>query len=277
MYEILAFLLISVTQQECIDAGFATPTPTPLPSPSPSPLPSPSPIVISPSPSPSVVPSPKPTPVVVPSPSPSPAVNLQGEDESCQGLTLKRWPQDAQGWTILSTPSKTILVSATGPVKTLAAGLALLEKGKHQALLLKRGETFDGVALDSKLSGLDPDHLMVIGAYGTGPRPKLVFKGTEGLVVSSAGSNVAFLDLDLDGYKSTAHAGIRTVQNSGMNVLIEGVRIAGFQNGIAADYQSPDEKPAFTNLVIRRSQIIDNYPKDSGHSQGIYVAKAKAS
>jgi hypothetical protein len=56
---------------------------------------------------------------------------------------------------------------------------------------------------------------MVIGAYGSGPRPKLIFKGASGLgiVASNAGSNVALVDLDLDGYQGSAHAGIRTVQS----------------------------------------------------------------
>jgi hypothetical protein len=281
--------------EQCLALGYIAPSPKPTPSPtlaptaSPTVLPSPSPSP-SLSPSPTAVPSPKPSPSVAPSPSPT--TDAQGEDDTCRGLDLKRWPQDVKGWTIFPTAQKTIFVSASAAVpagapansfgvKTLADGLKLLEKGKHQHLLFKRGEVFEGGSLDSKLSGLDADHLMVIGAYGSGLRPKLTFKGDFGLVASNAGSNVAMVDLDLDGYQGKAHAGIRTVQSSGQNLLIEGVRIAGFQNGIAADYQSPDEKPAFTNLVVRRSVIIDSFARapapgqEIGHSQGIYVAKAK--
>jgi hypothetical protein len=275
--------------EQCLSLGYIAPSPKPSPSPTlvptpsptvlPSPLPSPSPTL-----TPTAVPSPKPSPSVVPSPSPT--TDAQAEDDTCRGLDLKRWPQDVKGWTLFPPAQKTIFVSASAAVpagapansfgvKTLADGLKLLEKGKHQHLLFKRGEVFEGGSLDSKLSGLDADHLMVIGAFGSGLRPKLVFKGDFGLVASNAGSNVAMVDLDLDGYQGKAHAGIRTVQSSGQNLLIEGVRIAGFQNGIAADYQSPDEKPAFTNLVVRRSVIIDNYSRDESHSQGIYVAKAR--
>jgi hypothetical protein len=247
------------------------------PCPSPTPTPTPTPV-------PTATPTPTPTPTTQPTPVPTPSVDPLGSDDSCIGLNLKRWPQDGTGWTLLPSAERTVIV-ATKPVQkpagdvvvvsTPEAGVAQLQKGHADQLLFNRGESFEFKApLDSShLGGLDADHLMVIGAFGSGPRPKLIFRGNFGIVnlIGSGASHIAFVSLDVQANRSTGQNpdGFRIVSNGSKNLLIEDTRVQGFNNNIVLDAQGAGH----SNLVIRRSQILDAYNIGGAlHSQGIYVA-----
>src|SRR4051812_40417524 len=63
-------------------------------------------------------------------------------------------------------------------VKTIRRGQALLRNGRPDRLLLKRGDTFEETFGNWNKSGASPDEPLVIGAYGEGPRPKVVARET---------------------------------------------------------------------------------------------------
>jgi hypothetical protein len=207
-------------------------------------------------------------------------------DPTCTGLTLDAWPRDSSGWTVL--PSLThagrriIYVSASNAGKTspdpgnpnvyyattAEAGVALLRVGMPDSLLFNRGETFNLTAsIDSHglSGGATPDLAKVVGAYGTGVRPILVFSQAHSVIAveSYAVQNLILTQLDLEPSASL------TVQGTGMtlssttmsHVLVEDVKINGFQKGL--DIESG------ADVVVRRSEILDSC--GGFRSQGMYV------
>lgn len=101
---------------------------------------------------------------------------------------LGGWDIDADGWLFIedSDERRIIYVSTQGsdtrldagssplnPLKTVATALALMTAGQADSVLLKRGDEFD-TNNSVKAVGVSKSVPALIGAYGAGPRPRLM-------------------------------------------------------------------------------------------------------
>src|SRR5688500_14891652 len=107
--------------------------------------------------------------------------------ESLEARRMLSVTTDEQGWTVFGRSADTRIVyvsNSTGsdtnsglaedaPVKTLGKARTLLRNGAPDWMLLKRGDVWTENFTNWKTSGRDEDEMMVIGAYGSGARPKL--------------------------------------------------------------------------------------------------------
>jgi len=207
-------------------------------------------------------------------------------DPTCKGLTLDAWPRDSSGWTVLppvtQSGRRVIYVSAsnagkTSPdptnasvyyVTTPEAGVALLREGLADSLLFNRGETFNlAASIDSHglSGGTTMDQAKVVGAYGTGPRPILMWNQAHSIIAveSYAAQNLILTQLDIEPSPSLTEqgTGITLASSSIQSVLVEDVKINGFQKGM--DLESG------TDFVVRRSEIVNSC--GGYRSQGIYI------
>lgn len=205
-------------------------------------------------------------------------------DPLCAGLPISSWPQNAQGFTILPSLTQTgrrvIYVSAKNTVhndgvhyyvQTPDQGVALLRVGLPDSLLFNRGETFH-LASSIVSYGLDAGSLVanakVVGAYGTGARPILMWNQAHSLIAIEhyPVSNLIITQLDLEPDPSLAQQGTGiTISNACTNCLIEDVKVNGFQKGMDLEQN--------TNLNVRRNEIINSC--GGYRSQGIYAATNK--
>lgn len=198
----------------------------------------------------------------------------------------------ADGWSRITPADDTrvIYVSSTAgddgndgqspaaPVKSLARGQALVRDGSADWLLLRRGDVFEAIG-DWRKSGRAADEPILIGAYGSGERPR-VHSGVNPGFTTLARSGKSINNLFIRGISFFAHtydhfnghggtAGIR-LTSPGANVTIEDVRVAGYKDNIVLDPVGG----TLSNVVIRRSVIVDAHAARSvgnGYSQGIYV------
>jgi len=206
-------------------------------------------------------------------------------DPTCAGLTLDPWPRDAEGWTVLPSVKqpgrRVIYVSAANHgkaspdpaspevyyVTTPAAGVALLRAGQPDSLLFARGETFHLSAwIDSHglNGGATTADAKVIGAYGAGARPVLMWNQAQSIisVADYAAENLILTQLDIEPDPSLKVQGTGiTLFKSPAHVLVEDVKINGFQKGMDIEYG--------TDVVVRRSEIVGSC--GGYRSQGIYA------
>ncbi|HEV8292471.1 MAG TPA: right-handed parallel beta-helix repeat-containing protein, partial [Tepidisphaeraceae bacterium] len=195
---------------------------------------------------------------------------------------------NANGWTVVdaSPDTRRIYVSSSigndlntgfspsSPLKTIAAGIALLRNGMPDWILLKRGDSWSGEGLGSwSKSGRSAEEPMLISAYGSGERPLLNTGAYNGFYTQ----NDAVNNLDIIGihfYADTRDPnsptyvgpdgglGIRWLVG-GTNLLIEDCDIDSYATNI-------DISAAYgpiSNVSLRRNIITDAYTI-TGHSQG---------
>lgn len=197
----------------------------------------------------------------------------------------------ADGWTNITpaSDSRVIHVSSSAgsdanpgtssrPIKSLAKAKSLLRDNSADQVLLKRGDTWYGGFADVTVSGRSASEPILIGAYGSGPRPK-VFSGTDvGITLAQRYSyplnNVAVVGIHFhaNGYNGSngtfKTSGIRVLRK-GSNVLLEDNFIQGYKDNVVLD---PDG--IFTGLKLRRNVIVDAYNTGrtgNGHAQGFYA------
>jgi hypothetical protein len=189
---------------------------------------------------------------------------------------------NSAGWTVV-TPSpgaRVIYVSSSSgndkngglspssPVASLAKGISLIRNNSADELLLKKGDTWNsnfGYWSKMGISASDP---IVIGAYGSGPRPTL---DTGNQSAFTDGGNT-LANVDIIGLKMVANArgaagpnGIN-VDSKVDNFLIENCDIQDYGNDIVfQEYYGPMD-----NITIRRSIIADAWSGNGSHSQGLF-------
>jgi hypothetical protein len=189
-------------------------------------------------------------------------------------------------WTDLTLPSGAIAiyVSSSGsnsnpgtigsPVQTISYGYSLLRDGHPDQLLLKRGDTFTENITWTKSSGSTSSY-MVLGAYGSGVRPKLR-PADDDICISGGNAGTirtgfAIVDLDIA-------PGVTPTQYSygGLNffeywkhLLIEGCKISGFPANIVI--QSFVDGNRIDDVKIRRNVICDSECNSAAHSQGLFM------
>jgi hypothetical protein len=195
----------------------------------------------------------------------------------------------ADGWTVLtpSVDSRIIYVSSSGgndhnsglsesePKRSLAAGYELLRHGHPDWLLLKSGDTWYESFPQWTRSGRSPGERMVVRAYGSGPRPRLMTGSNTAVYLNPGGSahtrNLAFMDLHLNAHDNpgTAAATGFMLFNGVHNVLIENCYVENYRVNMI--FQAFADGIRASNIAVRRSVIADALATNSAHAQGIYA------
>lgn len=210
--------------------------------------------------------------------------------ESLETRRLLAVSMTADGWTNITPSSTSRLIyvsSSTGsdsnpgtqakPIKSLAKAKTLVRDKSADQVLLKRGDTWNESFGDWTVSGKSAQEMILIGAYGTGARPKIYSGNNMGITLAQKYSlplnNVAIIGLEFfantfnGSNGSFKTSGIR-VMRGGSNVIIEDNYIRGYKDNITLDTDY-----AFNGLKVRRNVIADSYKVGStggSHSQGLY-------
>jgi hypothetical protein len=168
-------------------------------------------------------------------------------------------------------------------VKTVRRGQALLRNGQPDRLLLKRGDTFEETFGNWNKSGFSPDAPLVIGAYGDGPRPKVVSRETvfnlygnqallhdlviSGLHFVAAGRNPDGVDYDPAAPGNNAIRVVRPVHR----LSIEDCRFEFFHGNLIL---TGETNRRLLDVAVRRCVVINAYSTAGAHSgQGLYADK----
>jgi hypothetical protein len=168
-------------------------------------------------------------------------------------------------------------------VKTIRRGQALLRNGQPDRLLLKRGDTFEEAFGNWNKSGLSPDDPLVIGAYGEGPRPKVVARETifnlygnqpllHDVVISSihfaaAGRDPDGVDYDPAGKGCDAIRVVRPVHR----LTVEDCRFEFFTGNLVL---TGEARAPLQEITVRRCLVLNAYSTAGAFSgQGLYANK----
>lgn len=221
-------------------------------------------------------------------------------------------PVDTDGWTVFtpSADSRIMYVSTTGndatgliynqgsvgsdpfepngsirPFKTYAAAYAHTRDGYADWILIRRGDIFTNETIGDQIrDGRNSSEPFLIAAYGgSGLSP--VFKtGTESALIRTntgidwfAISGISFYahTRDPDGINYTGPEGSAGIHqyvspgNESQGVLIEGCKFRFYTNNTLNNYGNG------MDIIFNRTVILDNYPEDHSHSQGLWAKSAK--
>jgi hypothetical protein len=204
---------------------------------------------------------------------------------------------DTSGWTVVApSPGARVIyvsnsagidsnsgLSASAPVKSLHRAESLLRNKSADEMLLKRGDVWNeslGVWTVSGRSAADP---VVVGSYGTGPRPLLETGAQNGVTIgmtsSPAINYVNFLGLNF--YANSRDPASPVFSAAAAGTGCYGFYIVARTTGLSiedcqiGDYATNiSVEPYFgstSNLTIRRSTILNAYSANGSHSQGLYA------
>lgn len=190
-------------------------------------------------------------------------------------------PVPTAGWTDLTLPAGAVavFVSSTGndanagtqaaPLRTLAAGYAKLRDGQPDQLLLKSGDTWNEAFPSWRKSANSTTKYMVVGAYGTGPRPKIRTGANQSVIHGGThpGKGLAIVDLDVKPTSPTSGAAGFGFFQPWEHILIEGCLILGYPDNVQMQEVGAGR---LNDIKIRRCIIADSVNTAFGHSQGIF-------
>lgn len=195
--------------------------------------------------------------------------------------TVNPGPDFSQGWTELSPAPESRIIyvsSSTGndsndgrtqatAVRSLNRGLDLLRSGQPDWLLFRRGDTFTGSFGNFEFAGMSPDKPLVIGAYGSGPRPKFITGASPAFNLAGGfkREHVAIMSLHLEPGTGHPAGGIRIVTGAVEDLLIEDCYLNQYYVNLIVQGTSTDK---IENVRIRRNIILD--ARGSTHAQAIY-------
>ena len=215
--------------------------------------------------------------------------------ESVEPRQMLSVSTNAGGWTVITpaADSRVIYVSSSqgsdqnnglsqsAPVRTITKAGSLMRDGSADEMLLRRGDTWhETFGLWSK-SGRSATEPMVIGAYGSGPRP-VVASGTAVAFNTGRSSHPRVDHLAIMGIRFWADArdpssptfsttaigggyGLRFADASN-DLLIEDCAVQGYATDIAFySVFGPS-----TNVRVRRCVVTDAYSK-TGNSAGLFA------
>ncbi len=162
------------------------------------------------------------------------------------------------------------------PKRTAAAAYDLLRNRSADRMLLRRGDVWVNQNLYPAdrtwyKSGFSTAQPLVVGAYGTGPRPIIRSETVAVRVQTSDGvKDVRFEDLDFQATRTATNApnGI-SWWAAGGNFTMRDCRIQNYCLNLNVDAPSPMSAGGF---LFDRCEILDAFPGTSGPSQGAYVA-----
>lgn len=189
------------------------------------------------------------------------------------------------GWTDLTPPPGAIVVyvAADGsdanpgtiqaPFATFARGYSALRDGHPDQVLFRCGDTWnltDQITLNK--SANSTSQRLVIGSYGTGPRPRFIF-GTVDPGFYGAGTvdrhGMAIVGLEIAPSVHVSGRGGITLLDHWNEVLVEDCYIHDWPVNIVVQETSPAGRQQ--NFRLRRSVITDSYETGGGHSQGLFM------
>ena len=206
----------------------------------------------------------------------------------------------SDGWTVItpSSDTKTIYISSSSgndsntclvqasPCKTIAKGVSLLRSGFPDWLLLKKGDTWTNEAFGTiSKNGRSATEPMLIGAYGSGARPKIEASAvaakavnmisTNSLSSNSTGHYIAVVGLEFYCFdRNPADARFNLVSvaieptainwaNGSSWSLFEDNKISSFSGAMNLQpYDGVNQLVAtikHLDLRVRRNLILDNY------------------
>lgn len=200
-------------------------------------------------------------------------------------------PTNGPTWTDLTPPPGSVVhyvssstgsdnnngTSANAPYKTIAKAMAAARDGSADQILLKAGDTFAGPVQLTK-TGASATARLVIGSYGTGPRPVITAaNGGNGFDRACGGSrgNLVIADLEVRAATGSEYNGgpgsgcgiswFCGPAFSGKNILIENCKFTRLFRGM--EIQDAE------NLVVRFNAFEDICSRTgAGYSpQAIYV------
>jgi hypothetical protein len=215
--------------------------------------------------------------------------------EPLEGRTLFSVSLDANGFTVVTPEagSRVVYVSSSlgddandglspsAPVKSLDQAKSLLRDKSGDQMLLARGDVWHETLGDWTKSGKSSDQPMVIGAYGTGARPRLDTGTANAFSIQAASANVKHLSIlgihlvasarvpglpDFAPSNGDGGNGLRILSHVD-GLLVEDCVVQAYtDNVLLQDYSGPQ-----TNVTLRRNLVVDAYSTDGGHSQGLYA------
>lgn len=151
------------------------------------------------------------------------------------------------------------------PVRSIRRALQLVQNGRPDWILLRRGDTF-AESVTFNRNGRTQEEPMVLATYGDGPRPIVApGDGDEGLAITAAERNhVAIVGIHFKAPDAgTTFDGIRIINDVGRNILIEDCVVEGFRNGMNIQRGS--------DVRVRGNVVIDTAAPFGGHAQGLYA------
>lgn len=193
------------------------------------------------------------------------------------------------GWTEfpLRSDSKRYYVSSSGgsdsndglsesaPLATVAAGVGKLRNGYGDQVLFKRGDVWvDEPIPNIKKSSGDPNYPMLLGAYGTGDRPKIETGIQDhGCQISGdySRNGLAFVSIEMHNTAKNQNYpryGFRWL-GDGKNVLFEDMYIHHYDTNFS---NNPYETNGMDDITFRRCIIADAYSESGHRSQGCYIS-----
>lgn len=187
----------------------------------------------------------------------------------------------ATGWTDLTTPAGSTVVyvsSSSGsdaaagtqaaPLKTIAAGYAKLHDGQPDQLLLKCGDTWSE-SISFLKSAQSETAYMVLGSYGTGPRPRINAVGEPSVWLGQGRRGVAIVGIDFEDTAQGSGYTAITCFAPASHILIEGNRINGYPSGIVAQEITMGDR--IRDLKIRRNVFMNIADVGTPHSEACFL------
>lgn len=194
------------------------------------------------------------------------------------------------GWTTyaIASDARAVYVSSSAgnnanagtisaPVRSLAAGYALLRDGYPDHMLLKRGDTWDEALPSWKKSGRSATEPIVVEAYGDESidRPLLRtgsasgFRREPGGGAAASINNVAIMNVYF--WANTAGNGGDVGfwwLGGGQNVRVEDCMFQDYSFGMTLQGYTG----TLTNFTLHRNVIVDSHSSGS-HAEGIYATQ----
>ncbi len=191
-----------------------------------------------------------------------------------------------------SGDSRVIYVSASGsdsnsglspnaPLRSPRRGYDLLRSGKPDHLLFKAGDTFRGGLGSFEKSGRSSNEKMVIGVYGSGPRPLFKTDGDDFVKAYGTVRHVAFVGIHAysnkrDPSSPDYNSGNAPWQERGVawyakgeDIHFEDCHFEWYKDNLC--FQAPSEG-SLRNVRLYRIICNNAYGKHSvSHSSGMYV------
>lgn len=201
--------------------------------------------------------------------------------------------RDGQGWTIFPVPPTQIYVStsdgndsnlgltpesAKKTIKGAKDAVSILDPLQSYAVLLKKGDTFQGGFIQFCRSGKSADEPNLYSSYGNADqRPIIEVLGPGGGFDFSCAhvSNIAIVGLQFQA-KSNNNLGAIGIAaiSGGENLWIEDVAIGDPIDRTRGMQDAMIVTGGWKNVEIRRSVILDSYAAVGGdsppHSQGLF-------
>ena len=183
------------------------------------------------------------------------------------------------GWTVVTPEggARVIHVSSSSgsdsnagtlakPVKSIKKARSMVRSGTGDQVLLQRGNVWKEPLGNWTVSGKSPQQPLVLGAYGSGERPRI--ESVDGFYLLSRGGVHDIMVMGLHLKSPGGGTGMRVLGKVD-NLLVEDCKFERFRGNISLEAGAGP----VTDVTVRRSVIADALPIGSGHAFGLYADK----